>query len=264
MSILDRFKIINPKIRNIKPTTFKDCILKEIKEQTPSHDIQKLEENKSNHPFYPTVENINITQKIYDFDEIAKLLHNQKLTSTDCIIEHNNTILLIGFKSGFLDKISFETFSEENNKCPQNTDIPACEDYWNVYVQKRITEKKELINSIRLKAFESYLTLKYVLDGSSYKVKLLVIIDSSQEDLYEDILGDLSSNTSTNPNNTTKIIPKPLIKLSKFNSLEKVRVKLTPYKKFCFLSQQNYYLYDDIKVISINSLKQSIIEFLNL
>lgn len=262
MSILNNFKEINPEIEHIEPTTFENCILKEIIKSNSSDNTSILEK-KRKHPFYFKVKDINIQQKIYDFDRIAELLHNKKFTSTDCIIEHNKTILLIEFKSGFYDKISAKTFLPEYNKCPNDPTNQACEDYLTTYCNKRTLEKKELINSIRLKALESYLTLHYASDISPYKIKLLVIIDGTPEDNYENSLNELAS-VSTTPN--TNVVPKPIKELSEFNPISKTKSQLTPYKKFCFVGQERQsrkqYLYDDIKVTNVDSLQSSIYELL--
>ena len=191
---------------------------------------------------------VDSTEKLYNFDDICSTLFNQscKPSSADGVLLQNNILYLIEFKSGFKDKISKYNFNKEKAKCPKINDF--CEDYWQIFFQKRELEKSELISSIRAKVVESYITLEKkvfpicedLCSSHKYTIIFIVVIDEDEINNMENILSDLSS---VNP--------------SESNCYKQVRQSLKKYLKATDASGQEYF-YDDIKVMSSVDFKNFI------
>ena len=136
---------------------------------------------------------------IYCFDDLCKDIYLARSlpTSADGLIFHSKCIELIEFKSGFKDKITKENFNVEDAKCIYKGEI--CEDYWSMFRKNRKHEKEILIESLRLKAIESYITLEQhlfpecdVFPDKKQRVNLLIVIDAEESDTIEDICACLT------------------------------------------------------------------------
>ena len=151
-------------------------------------------------------------KELFNFDKIKDDIYKQKKvkpTSVDGLQITGKEVNLIEFKSGFEDKISRDKLNPDKAKCDVLGDI--CDDYWKVFFSKRDLEKQELIDSIKMKAVESYMTLeKMIYPAINIKNKdilpnLIVVIDSNPSDSMEYILGDLAKRTPPKNNMIGKV-----------------------------------------------------------
>lgn len=191
---------------------------------------------------------VDSTEKLYNFDEICSTLFNQscKPSSADGVLLQNNILYLIEFKSGFKDKISKYNFNKEKAICTKTNEF--CEEYWQIFFQKRELEKSELISSIKAKVVESYITFEKKIfpkcedlcSSHKYIIIFIVVIDEDEINSMENILSDLSS---AYPSDN--------------NCYKQVRQALKKYLKATDTNGQEYF-YDDIKVMSSVDFKNFI------
>lgn len=176
--------------------------------------------------------------EVYNFDEIVKDLfpHTDCPTSTDGICFQKNSIQLIEFKSGFKQKISKQNFDVEKGTCPKSKEV--CTDYWNVFWENQDRKICQLVDSIKLKAVESYILLdkKFftVCEDTEtlYDVVLNVVVDEDGVDGIEDILAEVAE---SQPDTDNCLI-----------SLKKALKRFEKQKD----AEGNDYLYDRIQVYS--------------
>ncbi|MEG0597572.1 MAG: hypothetical protein RR502_05945 [Oscillospiraceae bacterium] len=218
-------------------------VLTKAKSEWAHHlnSVTKLSENKTNHK--PL---IVCDFEMYNFDTLTKQLYNNNYpTSTDALFITDTTLEFIEFKSGFKQRLTKESFKEDEGKCDivyneLKGKIYICEDFWEIFWRNQKHERQILIDSIRSKSIESYITLekKILGDCSSFKfpkkikVKLTVVIDETEIDNMENILGDLSGNETSEKNCFSQIR----------SALARVRLQ-----KDCADSD---YFYDEITIIS--------------
>ena len=187
---------------------------------------------------------------IYNFDDISKSIFNSNNapTSADGIQFKGMTIELIEFKSGFKQKITKNSFDEEKGKCKKATPEIICDDYWNLFWENQERKIDELIDSIKLKAVESYITLeKHVFplcqdekSGLTFRLVFTVVVDGDGADGIEDILADVAGIDPDTDN--------PLISL-------KQSLKRLSNKKDC---QGHSYLYDEIEVLTVKDFQNKL------
>lgn len=186
--------------------------------------------------------------EVYNFDEICKSFFesSDRPSSTDGLNFEKNNIHLIEFKSGFKQKITKDTFNDSLGKCKIAGII--CDDYWNLFWENQDRKIKELIESIRLKAIESYLFLEKkvfpICDDNENerqsKLILTVVVDEDGVDGIEDILAGLSEKEPQTNNS--------------LNSIRQSLKRLTNKKD----SLGNTYLYDEIEVLTVKDFENKL------
>ncbi len=185
---------------------------------------------------------------IYYFDNICKSLFPKGNipSSADGILFKKNNIDLVEFKSGFKQKITKEKFNPDIGKCLETNKI--CSDYWDLFWENQDRKRSELIESIKLKAIESYILLeKHIFPNCKNnetekptKLVFTVVIDEDGTDGIEDTLAELSD---SEPNTN--------------NSLVSIRQAL---KRFTNMKDAdgNSYFYDEIRVLTANDFANQI------
>lgn len=156
--------------------------------------------------------------QMYNFDKITKDIYatkkNAMPTSADALTFSRKHILFVEFKSGFKKKVRKNALDKEKAKCKKIDDI--CPDYWKIFFKNQESETIGLINSLQMKAADSYITLeKQILpkcegDNSRVLVDLWVIIDEEEIDYMEDTLASLANKTIEEKNNIFERIRKAL------------------------------------------------------
>ena len=197
-----------------------------------------ITEASKNRDGFPMVEN---SSDIYNFDKVCKSLFPGKdiPSSADGILCDARNINLIEFKSGFKQKITKDTFNEEEGKCKKIDAV--CEEYWKIFWENQDRKIKELINSIKTKAIESYILLeKHIFplcknnpNNNSYKLTFTVIVDEDGVDGIEDTLADVAGVEPKTDNALTSI---------------RQSLKRLSQNKDCLGKP---YLYDSIEVLTI-------------
>lgn len=135
---------------------------------------------------------------IYDFDEIVETLFDErnKPSSADGLFWTPHKIVFVEFKSGFYKKITKDNLNPEKAKCDYSGEF--CKDYWKLFFDKQKKETNELIDSIKLKAVESYIIWeKNIAPVFSLPIQcdieFIAVIDGNSEDGIEDALAELSN-----------------------------------------------------------------------
>ncbi|MDE5910110.1 MAG: hypothetical protein K2H52_15410 [Lachnospiraceae bacterium] len=179
-------------------------------------------------------------RKLYNFDKITqKVYNNTKVpSSADALLISSRGLLLTEFKSGFKRKISEETIDYSRLTCPDdNTKI--CKDYAKLLIDKGKLETSELLDSLKFKAIESFVTLEKKLfslcsggitENKHVKVIFCVVIDD-YIDSMEDTL--------------TELADKPAVS----NTLSNVRLSLSRFVGLKTTDGKDYF-YDEVKVLS--------------
>ena len=179
--------------------------------------------------------------QMYNFDQITKKIYATRKsgipTSADALTFSKKHILFVEFKSGFKKKVKKNALDKERAKCEKIDDV--CPEYWKVFFKNQELETTGLINSLQMKAADSYITLeKQILpkcegDNRRVLVDLWVIIDEDEIDYMEDTLASLAKKPIGGENNIFERIRKALNR---------------------FLRQQdaneNRYYYESINVLS--------------
>lgn len=189
-------------------------------------------------------------RSLYNFDVITKKVYNNLKTpsSADALLVTSGIILLTEFKSGFKRKISKETLDYHKLTCPDDS-TKICKDFADLLVSKGNLETAELLNSIKFKAIESYLTLEKKLlplcmdfpNDKRARVIFCVVIDD-YVDSMEDTLAELAHKSLVS--NTLTVIKSSL---SRFINLK--------------TSDNRDYFYDEVKVLSPYEYTQYISQF---
>lgn len=161
---------------------------------------------------------------IYCFDGICKDLFQGRdaSTSADGLRFRNGNIELVEFKSGFKQRVTKEKFDPEVGACKKTNPPSICEDYWNTFWDLQSKKRTELIESIKLKAIESYIVLeKHVFpkcanweDGKKSQLILTVVVDEDGVDGIEDILAE-AAETDLQTDNCLSSIRQSLKRLVK-------------------------------------------------
>ena len=199
--------------------------------------VKKISENTNG------VSLVDSDTKIFSFDEIVKCTfpHRDLPTSADGIDFKKDEIYVVEFKSGFKQKITKDKFDESKAKCDITKKV--CGDYWGVFWENQSLKKDQLIDSIKLKAIESYMILEkhYFPQCSCDKEKKLVfiaVIDEDGVDGIEDSMAEVAG-VEVKSENCFKSIKQALNRLTNRSDIngstylyDKVLVKsVVEYKK---------------------------------
>lgn len=183
-------------------------------------------------------------RELFNFDKISeKIYSSKKPSSADSIYISENEVILIEFKSGFKKVITKNNFDISKIACPDDSARP-CYDYAKLLFQKQKCESRELLDSIRLKAIESYITLeKEILPFCSDSYGLLkkrkfifcAVVDD-YIDSMEDTLNELSGKSSDN--NTITSIKNALSRLILHKNYYYTEIKVfSPYEFIQYLNE---------------------------
>lgn len=187
----------------------------------------------------------------YNFDDITKAIYNNRdvPASADALIASDKVVLFTEFKTGFIRKITCDTLDYSKLSCPNFPDV-TCNEYGKLLIDKSELEVSELLDSLKFKAIESYITLeKYILphcfdlSEKGQRVVFCVVIDDAVEDL-EDGLLELANQVSEN------------------NSFSKVRSSLERFVAVP-LNDGDIFFYDEIIVKSPYDYKKYISRFMD-
>lgn len=183
--------------------------------------------------------------QMYNFDQITKEIYASRKrgipTSADALTFLKKHILFVEFKSGFKKKVKKNALDKERAKCKEIDDV--CRDYWKVFFKNQESETIGLINSLQMKAADSYITLeKQILpeckgDNSRILVDLWVIIDEDEIDYMEDTLASLAHKPTGEENNIFERIRKAL---SRFLRQQDANGKRYYYESIHVLSARDY------------------------
>lgn len=188
---------------------------------------------------------ISRSDQIYNFDRITENIFPDEIrpTSVDGIFFKENSIILVEFKTGFCKKIRKDSYKDSPKAvCQKANPQEICNDYWQTFFKCQDLETKELINSIKLKAVESYNTLKNDIapfckrTKEPIKIVLMVVIDTNANDETVEILGSLASPSPITGINDVKRV---------YQALKRFKTKHEHLK---------YYYFDEIIVYSKNTL----------
>lgn len=177
---------------------------------------------------------VKSSYKMFNFDTITRSLYkSEEPSSVDGVYFANGNIHLVEFKTGFYQKIrkGRPDFDEEIAKCSYIDSI--CNDYWEQFTQRQDKEFEILLDSLKLKALETYLLLEKQIgftkkQSDSGKVILQIVIDDNGIDGMFSELSDLANVT---------------------DSKSKVQNSMHRFKKLKDLNNDVYY-YDEIDVYS--------------
>ncbi|MBR3772344.1 MAG: hypothetical protein IKL07_08745 [Clostridium sp.] len=154
-------------------------------------------------------------RKLYCFDKISEQIYENKngegSASADAVYITKKRIVFVEFKSGFKRKITKDTLNPLLLACPYD-DTKTCKEYGKMLLKIGKKEVEELLDSLKMKAIESYITLItqiIPLSGvkdQEYRFVFCVITDDYVEKT-EDIMNELSgiSTRKKSSNTTTKI-----------------------------------------------------------
>ena len=209
-----------------------------------------IQENWEHHKVTVTVASRNQSGKplvksdrtVYNFDTLCDTLFSGRDNpcSADGIQVHGRNVDLIEFKSGFRQVITKKSFDRSKCLCPKFDPPVYCSDYGDLLLKHQDKITAELIDSIKLKAVESYILLEKhfiplceEIDGArKVNINYVVVVDADGDDGIEDTLAELAG---TEPDTDNKLIA--------------IRSSLKR-----FLNRQdangNSYLYDSIEVLS--------------
>lgn len=162
---------------------------------------------------------------IYCFDAICKsLFPGQDIsTSADGLQFPKGNVELVEFKSGFSRRITKDKFNPSEGLCDKLTEFGVehvCDYYWNLFWKLQDKERHELIESIRLKAIESFMLLeKHIFpaceeheNGRTSQLVFTVVVDEDGVDGIEDTLAELAQ-VETKTNNCLTSIRQALNRL---------------------------------------------------
>ena len=187
---------------------------------------------------------ISDERKLYDYDEITKRLHNyvKYPTSADSVLVKGKLVAFVEFKSGFKKKITKKNFQLNKLTCPYDKKKEwICKEYGKMLLDKLDLESEELLDSIKMKAAESYITLEKKIvphcEDIAYgkKIQLLywVVVD------YEDSAIDVLEDTLTELGKTS----------AEDNPISDIKKSLDRFVGQKDVNNQGYY-YDEIEVFT--------------
>ena len=165
--------------------------------------ITKLSKSKGN------VSLVLDERKLYDYDEITEKLHNyiKCPASADSVLIKGKLVAFIEFKSGFKKRITKKNFQLDKLTCPYDKKKEwVCKEYGKLLLDKLELESRELLDSIKMKAIESYITLEKkiiplcedITSKKKIRLSYWVVVDyeDSAIDMLEDTLAELGEISS--------------------------------------------------------------------
>lgn len=233
--------MISNQLKNYLIDNYSDCI----------ETVTELSKN-----LYSGLSSIIDDKKLFNFDSLVKkICRSDPHTSADAMYIKDNSITFIEFKGGFHDLINEETKDSSLIRCPRDNTI-ECNDYYNIFLEKRKKEKKILKNNLICKIIETFVFYKYELlnlidnSNSNQNIKLyfLVVINDNLEE-YENILLDSASGSKAissgieNSNNVIKQI-----------------------KQFTkrFRNKNGRYYYNDVSACRVDEFKEKLEQYISL
>lgn len=143
------------------------------------------------------------TRKLYHFDDITKNAYHLKKvpTSADAVLVSDKMIVFVEFKSGFRQNITKKSLDRSKLTCCRDKRI-VCDDYGRILLELQKKKRNELIDSIKMKAVESYITLEKKImplcmeSDSNVRMIYCVVMDSEEVDTTQDILQELAREES--------------------------------------------------------------------
>lgn len=190
---------------------------------------------------------VNDERQMYNFDKITEQISgkHEAPNSADAMLVTNRQILFTEFKSGFVKKINKKNFDYKRMDCPDEPS-KTCKPYADLFIEKQNMENEQLLDSLKLKAIESYTTLeKQILPlckdktiGKAVRCVYGVVIDVPN-DKEEDILNQLAELKDEESENAIAQIRQSLRRLSGNKCVN-----------------NETYLYDEIKVFSPYEFKK--------
>lgn len=187
----------------------------------------------------------------YNFDNITKAIYSNRdvPASADALFVSDKIVLFTEFKTGFKRKITYDNLDYSKLSCPKFPNI-TCDEYGKLLIDKSKLEVSELLDSLKFKAIESYITLeKYILphcldiSEKRQRVVFCVVIDDVVDDL-EDGLLELSNEISEN------------------NSFSNVKSSLERFVSVP-LNDDDSFFYDEVIVKSPYDYKKYISKFMD-
>ena len=182
---------------------------------------------------------VNDSRRLYNFDKMTERAYNniKVPASADSLLVTDKIVLLTEFKSGFKRKISKETINYSKLTCPDDA-TKVCKDYGNLLISKGKLETSELLDSIKFKAIESYVTLEKKFFplcrtlSDNYKLRIIfcVVIDDYVDNMEESLL-ELSNVSSSS------------------NTFTNIKSSLSRFVNMKTQTGEDFY-YDEIKVLS--------------
>ena len=205
------------------------------------HSVSDLSRRSGRGNDQPLVDDATL---LYSFDAMSAAPYPENLrpTSVDAFYFTRCGFGFVEFKSGFVPKITRDNFDRSKATCPQiKTHQYVCDDYWTLFWEKQKRERTILIDSLMLKAIESYITFEKMLfrqaehlDVQDAHKKLTIVIDVEPvKDTY-DFLTELA-----------EVDPCPSCKRSIGAALN----RLQKHDNGC------HYFYDEICVVSAEEFK---------
>lgn len=190
---------------------------------------------------------IQSSQLMYNFDKINQRIYpgNSCFCSADALFFRQDCIELIEFKTGFKRRITKQNWKPEKAQCDYLEGV--CEEYWRLFWKLEEREKHILIDSIKDKAVESYVTLeKHILrrrtGDAVVPLRYIAVIDGESMEDYENTLSELSS-MSAAPS----------------NSIHQVKAALSKLRK-CKDCKGTSYYYDDIMVCTFQNFQSRLLQ----
>lgn len=185
---------------------------------------------------------IQSSQLMFNFDKINQRIYpeNSCFCSADALFFRQDCIEVIEFKTGFRRRITKQNWKPEKAQCDHLKGV--CEDYWGLFWKLEEREKHILIDSIKDKAVESYVTLeKHILHHRTgdtvVPLRYIAVIDGESMEDYENTLSELSIMNAT-PSNSIHQVKAALSKLRKCKDCEGIG-----------------YYYDDIMVCTFQNFQ---------
>ena len=127
---------------------------------------------------------ISSDHKLYNFDKISEAIYstNSKSCSVDGLRVNDGFLEFIEFKTGFLRRLTRENWTPEIGTCDYKKGI--CDEYWKLYWKLDKKEREELIDSIKDKAIESFITYeKHIFlrlsEHDRIPLRLIAVIDGN-------------------------------------------------------------------------------------
>ncbi len=168
--------------------------------------------------------------EMFNFDAITQdIYESEQPSSVDGIYFSKGNLHLVEFKTGFYQKVrkGRSDFNDNTAKCDCLGSV--CDKYWNEFTKRQDKEIEILLDSLKLKALETYLFLEKQIGfiknkSDSGRVILQIVIDENGIDGMETGLSDLAD-----------------------SSISRVNKSMQRFKKQRDINQ-NIYCYDEIEV----------------